>query len=154
MQIPLQGGIGQGGKHPGAKSWQQDKRSQSALAGGHLRHLVILSLDILLKEHFPVHLPFQEEEQEIEEVDKFMNFDRSEETLQYFQVWRVKAAIASFQPLKAAGPYDLKPVVLQHIGDKGLATITNLFKRWMMSSFIPKRWRQMKSSLHPKVGKG
>ncbi len=50
------------------------------------------SLDFLLKQHFPLHLPLREEEQLNEEVGKFMNSDRSEEILQYFQVWRVKAA--------------------------------------------------------------
>ncbi len=55
-----------------------------------------------------------------------MNSNQSEEILQYFQVWRVKAAIASFQPMKAAGPDDLKPFVFQHIEDEVLAKITNL----------------------------
>ena len=111
------------------------------------------SLDFLLKQHFPLHLPLREEEQLSEEVGKFMNSDRSEEILQYFQVWRVKAATASFQPMKAAGPDDLKPIVLQHIGDEALAKITNFFKRSLMSSFIPKRWRQMKVVFIPKLGK-
>ncbi len=97
------------------------------------------SLDFLLKQHFPMHLPLQEEEQSKEEVGKFMNSDRSEEILQYFQVWRVKAAIASFQLMKAAGPDDLKPIVIQHIRDEALAKIMNFFKQSMMSSFIPKR---------------
>ena len=111
------------------------------------------SLDFLLKQHFPLHLPLREEEQLNEEVGKYMNSERSEEILQYFQVWRVKAATASFQPMKAAGPDDLKSVVLQHIGDEGLAKITNFFKRSMMSSFIPKRWRQIKVVFIPKMGK-
>ncbi len=55
--------------------------------------------------------------------------------------------------MKAAGPDDLKPVVLQHIGDEALAKITNFFKRSMMSSFIPKRWRQIKVVFIPKLGK-
>ena len=78
-------------------------------------------LDFLLKQHFPMHLPFWEEEQDIEEVGKFMNSNRSEKLLQCFQAWRVKATIASFQPMKAARPDDLKPVVIQHIGDEALA---------------------------------
>ena len=56
-----------------------------------------------------------------------MNSDQSEEILQYFHVWRVKAAIASFQLIKAVGLDDLKHVVLQHIGNQALATITNFF---------------------------
>ncbi len=111
------------------------------------------SLNFLLKQHFPLHLPLREEEQISEDVGKFMNSDRSEEILQYFQVWRVKAATASFQPMKAAGPDNLKPVVLQHIGDEALVKITNFFKRSMMSSFIPKRCRQMKEVFIPKMGK-
>ncbi len=55
--------------------------------------------------------------------------------------------------MKAAGPDDLKPVVLQHIGDEALTKITNFFKRSMMSSFIPQRWRQMKVVFIPKLGK-
>ncbi len=82
-----------------------------------------------------------------------MNSDRSEEIPQYFQVCRVKAATASFQPMKAAGLDDLKPIVLQYIGDETLAKITNLFKRSMMSSFIPKRWCQMKVVFTSKLGK-
>ncbi len=82
-----------------------------------------------------------------------MNSDQSEEILQYLQIWRVKAAAASFQPMKASGPDDLKPVALQHIGDEALAKIMNFVKRSMMSSFIPKRWRQMKVVFIPKLGK-
>ncbi len=104
------------------------------------------SLDFLLKQHFPLHLSLREKEQLNEEEGKYMNSDRSEEMLQYFLVWRVKATTASFQPMKAAGPDDLKPVVLQHIGDVALAKITNFFKRSMVSSFIPKRWRHGRSS--------
>ncbi len=55
--------------------------------------------------------------------------------------------------MKAAGPDDLKPVVLQHIGDVALAKITNFFKRSMVSCFIPKRWRQMKVVFILKLGK-
>ncbi len=82
-----------------------------------------------------------------------MNSDQSEKILQYFQVWRVKAATASFQPMKAAGPDDLKPVVLQHIEDVALAKIANFFKLSMMSSFIPKRWHQIKVVFIPKMEK-
>ncbi len=46
------------------------------------------SLDFLLKQQFPLHLPLREEEQLNEQVGKYMNFNRSEELLQYFQVWR------------------------------------------------------------------
>ncbi len=106
-------------------------------------------LDFLLKQHFPMHLPFREEEQDIEEVGNFMNSNRSEKILQCFLVCRVKATIASFQPMKAAGLDDLKPVVIQHIGDEALARITIFFKRLMLSSFIPNE-----SSLHPQAGKG
>ena len=67
------------------------------------------SLDFLLKQHFPLHSPLREEEQLYEEVGKYRNSDRSEEILQYFKVWRVKAATDSFQPMKATGPDDLKP---------------------------------------------
>ena len=42
------------------------------------------SLDFLLKQHFPLHLTLRVEEQEIEEVGKFMNFDQLEEILQSF----------------------------------------------------------------------
>ncbi len=96
------------------------------------------SLDFLLKQHFPLHLPRRKEEQLSEEVGKYMNSDQSEIILQYFQVWRVKAATASFHPMKAARPDDLKPVVLQHIGDEAQAKITNFFKCSRMASFIPK----------------
>ncbi len=51
--------------------------------------------------------------------------------------------------MKAAGLDDLKPVVIQHIGDEALARITIFFKRLMLSSFIPNE-----SSLHPQAGKG
>ena len=111
------------------------------------------SLDFLLKQHFPLHLPLREEEQSKEEMGKYMSSYRSEKILQYFQVWRVKAATASFQPMKAAGPDDLIPVVLQHIGDEALAKIKNFFKRSMVSSFIPKRWCQMKVVFIPTLGK-
>ncbi len=97
------------------------------------------SLNFLLKRHFPMHLPFWEEQQEMEDMGKCMNSVRANENLHYFQVWKVKAAIVSFQPMKASRPDDVKPVVLQRIGDEAVANIKNLLKRLMMSSFIQKR---------------
>ncbi len=67
-----------------------------------------------------MHLPFREEEQEIEEGGKFMNSEQLEEILQYFQIWRLKAAIASFQPMKAAGPDGLN--LLCYNTNKGWGT--------------------------------
>ena len=84
----------------------------------------------------------------MEELCKFSNFTGVDVILQYIQVWRVTAAIDSFKPIKAAGLDDLKPIVLQHIGELALAVITNLFD----FIFSAKNVASNESSLHPQDG--
>ncbi len=84
----------------------------------------------------------------MEELCKFSNFTGVDVILQYIQVWRVTAAIDSFKPIKAAGLDDLKPIVLQHIGELALAVITNLFD----FIFSAKNVASNESSLLPQDG--
>ncbi len=112
------------------------------------------SLDFLLKQHFPMHLP-PREEQEMEDVHNFINSNRSEEILQYFQFWRIRAAAASFQPIKAAGPDDLKPIVL-HAAQwgEGAGCYYQLIQEFNDVVFYPKEVASNESTLHPEDGEG
>ena len=132
------------------------------------------SLSFLMATHFPDHLPADSaEEEEVSSSGRrhsdYSNLEteaemvanatiaaeagEAEELQQYFQTWRVKAAINSFQPMKAAGPDELKPVVLQHLGEKGIAAITDLFRQSITLAEVPRRWRKMKVVFIPKTGK-
>ena len=109
------------------------------------------SLDVLLRSHFPscTNRPMHEWEPnsgktcniEVDEGANFVTLERLEE------------AIKSFGEHKAAGMDDIKPLVLQKLGDKAKERMLKLFKASMLLGYIPKCWRESRVIFIPKPGK-
>ncbi len=66
---------------------------------------------------------------------------------------KVVKAIATFKANKSPGPDGIKPLVLQHLGDRGIKHLTKLFKISIAMRYVPKSWREAKVALLPKPQK-
>ena len=65
----------------------------------------------------------------------------------------VKKAIQEFGPHKGAGPDGLKPIVLQHLPQRGLDRLSEIYKACIALSYSPHKWRLSKVSFMPKQNK-
>ncbi len=79
--------------------------------------------------------------------DETMNF------VEYIEPSKVKHALNSFGPHKAAGPDGLKPIVLQNLNSGCLQYISELYKLAVVTGQAPKVWRKMSVVFLPKEGK-
>ena len=66
---------------------------------------------------------------------------------------KVRLAIQSLSPLKAAGRDGIKAKALQLLGDDGIKRITNLYKAIVEIGYTPKRWLICDLVFLPKPGK-
>ena len=66
---------------------------------------------------------------------------------------RVQWSINTFKPNKAAGPDGLKPVVLQHLGPKMIARITQFYRTSFLMGYVPTTLCMSKVVFIPKAGK-
>ena len=74
-----------------------------------------------------------------------------------FQDWinptLIKRAIKKFKPLKAAGPDNLKPIVLRHLPDNIIDMLTLVYQSCIALRYTPDIWRKTKDIFLPKPGK-
>ncbi|NJL70781.1 MAG: RNA-directed DNA polymerase [Candidatus Competibacteraceae bacterium] len=102
-------------------------------------------LEIMLKTHFP------------DSSKRALDFPHiqmcEEEDVEFISEDMVKCYLQSFGSNKAAGPDGLKPVVLQHLGEKAIAYLTNIYKWSVRLGRIPSKWLEMKVIFIPKQGK-
>jgi len=71
----------------------------------------------------------------------------------YIDTHKVRIALTSFGPYKAAGPDELKPIIFSHLNDELYSYITTLYKRVLMTGYTPQTWREMSVIFLPKAGK-
>jgi ribonuclease HI len=64
-----------------------------------------------------------------------------------------KAAINVFKNDKAAGPDQIKPIVLKHLPDNVLLRLVTLFSASIETGYTPEVWRHSRAILIPKPGK-
>ncbi len=76
-----------------------------------------------------------------------------DERVSFITKEKVQEAIASFGDLKAAGPDDIKPVILKNLGGKALNRLTELYRASVVLGFIPTNWQRSKVIFIPKPGK-
>ena len=65
----------------------------------------------------------------------------------------VRKALRKFKPNKAAGPDQLKPIVLHHLPDNAIQILTLIFKACIALAHTPTKWRETKVIFLPKPGK-
>ena len=110
------------------------------------------TLDNLMDTHFIESKV--DDDNEVEAVNiGFNNDDETQKFIDYIDVQKVATSLASFGPLKAAGPDDFKPLVLQKLTERLYHYITILYKLAVYTGYAPKVWRVMKVIFLPKAGK-
>ena len=110
------------------------------------------TLGSLMDTHFLESTELGEDE-EVEAVSIGHNDERTMEFVNYITPLKVATSIASFGPLKAAGPDGLKPLVLQKLSYQLLTYMAQLYKMVVKTGYAPKVWRAMKVVFLPKQGK-
>ena len=69
--------------------------------------------------------------------------------VEFISPTRVRKAIWSFGDLKAAGPDEMKPIVLKHLGEKAVNTLVKIFRASSLLGYVPLRWRESKAVFIP-----
>ncbi len=73
--------------------------------------------------------------------------------VEFISPTKVRKAIWSFGDLKAAGPDELKPIVLKHLGEKAVNKLIELIRARSLLGYVPLRWRKIQSSVHSETWK-
>ncbi len=114
------------------------------------------ALGILMNKHFPSSV----EGKKATGVDEWVStpsplpfWKGMEEVISYITVDKVRLALESFGKMKAAGPDEMRPIILQKLDDSMLECITALYKATMRSGYTPTLWRTMKVVFLAKPGK-
>ncbi len=84
-------------------------------------------------------------------VDVYKN---DSEVMGYITEDKVKTAIDSFGSGKAAGPDQIKPIVLKNLPSSYIKKLTELYRASIGLGYIPKVWADSKVIFIPKQGKG
>ncbi len=73
--------------------------------------------------------------------------------VEFISPTRVRKAIWSLGDLKAAGPDELKPIVLIHLGEKAVNKLVEFFRASSLLGYVPLQSRDFKAVFIPKPGK-
>ncbi len=73
--------------------------------------------------------------------------------IDYIDELKVARAVSSIGPLKATGPDELRPIVLQMSSIAFIRYLTNIYKQVLTTGYTPTKWREMGVIFIPKVGK-
>ena len=85
-----------------------------------------------------------------QEVDGTTEVDEVEE---YITPMKVRNSIGSFGPMKASGPDNFKPIILQNLHEEAFEYISDIYKSVIRSGNTPNIWKQMNVIFLPKDGK-
>jgi len=109
------------------------------------------TMEILLDNHFPGSEEVTRGEHPLHDMDavSWEEVDRH----RLFTVEGIKHALSSFGELKAAGPDDLPPIVLQNLPYEFILKLRELYTACLLLGYSPKEWRTSKAIFIPKTGK-
>ena len=111
------------------------------------------SVEELMNIHFPESVVDQDNEGEGTATSVISQASRHSGLESYIDTHKVRIALTSFGPYKAAGPDELKPIIFSHLNDELYSYITTLYKRVLMTGYTPQTWREMSVIFLPKAGK-
>ena len=113
------------------------------------------TLEVLASTSFPGNRAAKTEEEHIRDLITRSNKKGSSnpETADWRNIDRIKKAVASFSPMKAAGPDEVKPIVLQNLPDAYLGKLSTIYDAVMTSGYNPREWRKAKVVYISKPGK-
>lgn len=104
-----------------------------------------------IKQFLDAHFPGSVDHKEQTPIHNFSTIEEmSANEIDFITVEKVQWSIKSFSPDMAAGPDEIKPRVLQHIGSVGVSRLVFLHKTSIKLGYI-KSVKGIKSSFHPKA---
>ncbi len=106
------------------------------------------SLDVLLETHFPNH-----KRAEVNLLEASQVIDCPREVEEYITAQRVRLALDSFGPYKAAGPDGFPPCVLKNLTGEAIEHLAKIYRYSIKTGWLPESWRRMKVVFIPKQGK-
>jgi hypothetical protein len=113
------------------------------------------TLDLICKHNFPGSEPAKSEEDTIADIntlsDKIGEFPAISEDFRNKN--KIKEGFASFDPYKAAGHDDIKPIVLKHLPDALTDRLVACFDACQTIGYTPTVWRHSKVVFIPKPNK-
>jgi len=110
------------------------------------------ALSTLFNCHFPGSLEYEPNETNTNDSGIPHSFIKSN-SFSFISEEKVQAAISSFKPMKAAGPYNLKPIVLQNLDERSIEELTVIYKVCLVLGYVPKIWCGSNVVFIPKAGK-
>ena len=112
----------------------------------------IETIRMLTDTHFPAA-----QEGTVEMIHYKKHKIRTSDIQRAFREWinpaLVHKALHRFKPYKAAGPDELKPIVLQNLPDNAIQALTLIYQACVALKHTPKAWRKTKVIFLPKPGK-
>ncbi len=106
------------------------------------------SINLLMDTHFPGSIGHMIKPRVAHMLTEIENPE-----VEFISPTKVRKAIWSFGDLKAAGPDELKPIVLKHLGEKVVNKLIELIRASSLLGYVPLRWRESKAVFIPKPGK-
>ena len=109
--------------------------------------------DILRCTHFPGSIPDPGHPPDPGRNGRCDVYDGSDLVNTIVTEEKIKAAISSFGPFKAAGPDEFSPIVLQNLPKNVLQRYVELFRASILLNYVPTIWKESNVIFIPKTGK-
>lgn len=110
------------------------------------------TINNLMDVHFPKSRPPTEEDYEIPKGPAYKTADIVR-GFKFCSSDIVRLAALEFGPLKAAGPDNIKPILIQKMGPGMMNRLTTIFKATLTLRYTPMAWRESTAILIPKTNK-
>ena len=111
------------------------------------------TLEVMTNTHFSDPNPSIPNNPPSQDGNSLGNRDNINNLDQIFSPRRIQRSLAEFDPLSAAGPDGIRPIMLQRGGDSVSAAFANIVKMCYKSSYTPTCWRKSTGIFLPKPGK-
>ena len=107
---------------------------------------------VLLETHFP---KCETEGPETMETvwENFSKHSMITEVLDYLDPFKVRLAINTFSDFKAAGPDEIKPIILKHLPQSAINMLSCIYTACIILGYTPKEWQKSRTVFIPKPGK-
>ena len=115
------------------------------------------SVEALLDVHFPGSIPAKIVERDDHQFDGWTTEEsvtNNNNPSSYFITdEKIRKAIVTFGPGKAAGPDGIKPLTLRHLGQFAILRLQRIYRACLQIGYIPIDWRKSKVVFIPKPNK-
>ena len=107
------------------------------------------TLNVMINEHFPGSEGIREPGEDRE----FEDPPRPIESCDWINNFRIRKALEQFEPMKTAGPDNLKPIILHHLPECAISYLRCLYNACIQLSYTPIQWCHSNVVFMSKPGK-